>query len=411
MDWEGEAPEISNKKLSSIKKPEKHVFRSGKKNNPSEKEAKNKLIIGLSDEEAESTSKILESEKISFSLFSLYETIKSNLLQKIENLQQTDSASGIYQSLLNLHQMIADTKDPTAFDLSLVLEKLIVLEDYSKKLSEIQNSLILSFPTENHFERAFKESASTANLFSSLLNSRNTNDSDLEIQRFKREFEAGSTRDKLAVIINMNSFLRGMINVQNTNLKDFDRQTHEITEKLSNSLKEMQQVIEESLQTLEKIEKYHKSNDDGTVIIRNAYNQRFKDIVHSIETLAPYTQTLPKAFKLLSDIEQFKRELIDERLSESLISTGDALQEMSKDLSQALNLQTTNIKGLSDASSNDFYSLVKVLETKGKITKALLKKLLGKKEITGLPEIDLINTMNLSDNSITIDVGNLLKTL
>lgn len=203
----------------------------------------------------------------------LYETIKSNLLQKIENLQQTDSASGIYQSLLNLHQMIADTKDPTAFDLSLVLEKLIVLEDYSKKLSEIQNSLILSFPTENQFERAFKESASTANLFSSLLNSRNTNDSDLEIQRFKREFEAGSTRDKLAVIINMNSFLRGMINVQNTNLKDFDRQTHEITEKLSNSLKEMQQVIEESLQTLEKIEKYHKSNDDGTVIIRNAYNQ------------------------------------------------------------------------------------------------------------------------------------------
>ena len=70
---------------------------------------------------------------------------KLKFVTKNRKLATTDSASGIYQSLLSLHQMITDAKDSAVFDLSLVLEKKIVLKDYSKNYQKLKIRLYCRF--------------------------------------------------------------------------------------------------------------------------------------------------------------------------------------------------------------------------------------------------------------------------
>ena len=63
---------------------------------------------------------------------------KLKFVTKNRKLATTDSASGI-------HQMITDAKDSAVFDLSLVLEKKIVLKDYSKNYQKLKIRLYCRF--------------------------------------------------------------------------------------------------------------------------------------------------------------------------------------------------------------------------------------------------------------------------
>ena len=379
---------------SMIKKPKAQKLRSGKKPTKS----------------SEDDEKVEEADKISVLLSSVYNDLKENLEGKIEDAKGLDANNIIAADLEDLLNELYNLKVPQPLKCYENIDGIKDLQALDNKLRALEKNLQLSQPSTEQLKNLFNDTVASVNAIKPLLDPSNISEANQELQRLGKEMENSiSPRDQLQVISGINPILQDIIRANKKKTEDSHREIAEITEKLNVFLKEFDEVLKQSQQTLQQIENNFKPDEETIKPICAAYINRAKDLINSIDSFVPYTQTLPKVASLLVDMEKFKREMMDDDINKKLNDLLNAHNLLIKEIAEELKIPEGNLSKLIEEPSKSLNDTVKTLEKAEKISNALVNKLLGKDIPTGIPEIDNIKPRDPKEGVLLINPLNLLK--
>jgi hypothetical protein len=376
VSWEGERPEVLKKTSKISKNARKNLIRSGKNENYS---------------------------KIDPQLQEIYNQLKLDTKQRLEFLNSRQNSSEIDTKIARLYEQLNKSNLPRFFDSDSAIESISALISISKDLSAIEKSLMSSIPASNQFEKTFNEAIGTAQLLQTLLDPKNISDTKEELLNLSSLFEKKTIpEDKLLLIRNIMPLIRQMTVLKKQELDNLSEETVEITKKISNYLIQSIEVLKESQSTLEKIEKEFKIDDESTKPITDAYIQRSRNLIRSIENSLPYTETLPELFNLLIDIEKFKKEIISAEINKTLEDIVKYNLELSRELSEKLGVSADIVKIQSlQLIPFELSPLVKVLDSNEKVTRDLTRKLLR-----GYSSVKKINVAQQAEEALEKLFGN-----
>lgn len=406
LEWEGQQPQIvleedESKGISvGIGKPKDQKLRSTKK--PENRESSPRE--GRRRSEDQEKALVLLAETTKAQLQSVFDGNKDELLNRILELEGV-SPPALQLKLVQIKENIENYPDANSTES--ILQGINDLRNFGSELNNLESTLISTFPDPSQISQAFLDLASTASSLHSLIDSTNQSDFKLDLGQIQREFELQqSPKDKFNSLTHISPLLRTLINFQSRNAAEFDRKNAEITELLSKTLKGFEEVLNESQNTLVKVRNVLHDQHEESEMIESAYLERSKKLINDIETLVPYTKTLPELSDLLRDMEKFKRELLETKIPQTIQDLINKQSELKQELLQGLKQEPLSEE--SPASHSGIMPALQSLSSKIAENEVLAQKLLGKNINTGNPALDSIKPVDLNEK-INTDVKDLLK--
>ena len=370
-DDEGEDKDQKGTQNKAIKKPIAKKLRSGR---PQESEfPRSKTSADNLESDPKSSQKASETEQIGYQLFGLFNILKNDIKDRVKELSNSDSSKFIEPVLSNILLELSNIQDPGAFSPAESLSGINLLKDLNKKLNEAEGQILNLQPSIDQLNNLFAESLASASSLKNILDPSNLSDTLSELSKLSREFElAVAPKDKILLISSVDLIIKDLIRANKNEVEDSAKETSEITGKLQNYLKSFEESIQES---------------------------------QNIEQSFPYTQTIPKVSSLITDIERFKRELVNTDLNNRLKKLLES--SLASDLANALNVPGVIKKD--EELPNSLAELVEKLEKQNEIVSALANKIIGNDVVTGDPELDKIPFKDPKQSVLPIDPLALLK--
>ena len=403
-DDEGEDKDQKGTQNKAIKKPIAKKLRSGR---PQESEfPRSKTSADNLESDPKSSQKASETEQIGYQLFGLFNILKNDIKDRVKELSNSDSSKFIEPVLSNILLELSNIQDPGAFSPAESLSGINLLKDLNKKLNEAEGQILNLQPSIDQLNNLFAESLASASSLKNILDPSNLSDTLSELSKLSREFElAVAPKDKILLISSVDLIIKYLIRANKNEVEDSAKETSEITGKLQNYLKSFEESIQESQNTLQLILKNFRPNDESINPITLAYIDRSREVIQNIEQSFPYTQTIPKVSSLITDIERFKRELVNTDLNNRLKKLLES--SLASDLANALNVPGVIKKD--EELPNSLAELVEKLEKQNEIVSALANKIIGNDVVTGDPELDKIPFKDPKQSVLPIDPLALLK--
>lgn len=427
VEWEGKKPEIivpgseedeqnepgqegKKKPIGGMKKPQGTKLRSsrpGDKTPDAEDKTpddKDKLLLRSTTSERPQVSDV---EKFGLQLSNLFKELKGDLQDKLEEIKNNDASKSIYPELIEVAEELKSVKDPAVLDPQGALAALQTLRDLDKKINSAEKHLISSQPSLDQLNNLFNETYATASSLVPVLDPSNLSDSHHELQNLSREFDSTTTpKDKIRLIGAINPKIQDMVRASKKKVEDSAKEIAEMSQKLEGLLKNFEDAMRQSQQTLQDIEKNFKPNDETVMPICNAYMARAKEVIQDVEKAAPYHQTMPQISSILVDMEKFKREIMGDDLNKKLEGLVNSVQALNNDMAE--NLQGSVAKEPT-TQPESLKEKIDQLEKDLAKANALANKLMGKDVQTGDPELDAIKAHNPEEGKLPIDPIELLK--
>lgn len=405
LEWEGPKPEIifpneeekvesqgkslkkkENKKLRSGKRPEKPENSTEKPGNLNERpenltekpenlsenfrnlnEVPESFIEPCESGPAPTRSdieKVSDYQKLAFQLSSLFKDLKKDVGARLAELKPELSKVPEFGHLL---EEGGNLKDPNPFDPQDAFAGIQALRELDKKILNAEKALFAQQPTNEQLKNLFDSSSKNLLSLSPTLDPSNIAEIPSQLQRLTKDFNsAPGTKQKLNIISALNPKFQDLLQTSKSEVPDHHKELAETSFRLLPVLKNIEEAVKESLNTLVKINENVANDPETFEPFIQGFNSRAKDWIHALDSSKPYLETIPQAASLLVDIEKLKKEMVEndlvdklrelvgktEEISQKLLGQDEKIAECCmknlKDLVNALGERVEKIDGLVD---------------------------------------------------------------
>jgi DNA repair exonuclease SbcCD ATPase subunit len=423
VEWEGKKPEVlvsegehdDNQTLLSegprkkIENQKKKALRSGKDRKAGHGDSvedSSKPSDSSANPSAAKPGQLTDASKLGFQLSNLYKDLKNDLLQKVEDLKNEDSNKDLLISLSTLEEDLKSLKDPNNFDPQESIAAIQALRDFDKNLTSAEKALVSSQPSADQLQDLFERSATSIGNLAPTLDPGNLSSAPEEIAFARKDFEnAVNPKDKVRAIAALNTVVDDLIRASQKTVKDEDKEIAEISQKLAPVLKAFEEALRESQQTLKELQDKFAAKDETVQHILAAYAERSKEVLKDIENSTPFVKTIPKINSVLTDMEKFKKQLLQNDLEKDLQGIQDRLSSLNNSMRTGLGASPSE----SASHGSSVEDLIPRIQSELSQAQVLSDKLMGKDVSTGDPSLDSIPAK--STETFTLDPADVLKNL
>ena len=345
-----------------------------------------------------------------FQVGALFGDLRRDIAKRIDALRAGDTNGAVTAELDSLASALRAIEEPRAFDAPGALAAIQKLREIDSALVPVEVRLIGSIPQSDQLRELFNEAREAAVAVQPLLDAGNISETPQELQHLTKEFEkSNEPREQIRAIGGISPLIKAMVRASKRQAEDTAREIAALTEKLNAYMKEFEEAIKNSQKTLTDIERNFKPEEETVKPICEAYVTRAKAVVEGIELATPYTQMLPMISNLLTDMEKFKREMMDAQLRDKIRGLATAQEELRSHLAEEFKVPIESLPVFSVDDPESLSRVVQDLERQEEITRALVYKLLGKDVPTGVEAVDKIPVRDPNERLLPIDAVNLLK--